>query len=66
MELATARRERLYLKYRIKDLNDVNGEEFERMERERYRLEERDSTRGVVMSATKERRIFLISMVFEQ
>jgi len=54
MELATARRERLYLKYRIKDLNDVNGEEFERMDRERHRLEERDSTRGVVMSASED------------
>jgi len=56
MELATTRRERLYLKYRIKDLNDVNGEaeEFERMERERHRLEERDSTRGVVMSVSED------------
>ena len=56
MELVTARRERLYLKYRIKDLNDVNGEaeEFERMDRERHRLEERDSTRGVVMSASED------------
>jgi len=44
------------LKYRIKDLNDVNGEaeEFERMERERHRLGERDSTRGVVMSASED------------
>ena len=43
------------MKYRIKDLNDVNGEEFERMERERHRLrEERDSTMGVVMSASED------------
>ena|GEM_PF-6523216 len=29
-------------------------EEFERMERERHRLEERDSTRGVAMSASED------------
>ena len=29
-------------------------EEFERMDRERHRLGERDSTRGVVMSASED------------
>ena len=34
----------------------MNGEaeEFEKMERERHRLGERDSTRGVVMSASED------------
>ena len=50
---------------------DGEAEEFERMDRERHRLreEERDSTKEwqcLHLKTTKERRIFLISMVFEQ